>query len=223
MTKGGCHLTLRRNNWTNTLLEKPTHVDSGYFRYFQYSLHSFLFIFLLIYCGLFWTNPQSIISHNNSYMDTFLPSLNLSKLDEQDMPDTAGRSQDELTNNIPSWTASHKHTDISQPTKTYIHQLCADTGYRLEDLTSERPDFHGLEEREKESMRWMLSAQIHDDDNDDDNHEKAALPDVSICLSAILQMNIISLIVVSQLWLAVCFIENVIANQMTKRPVHPLS
>ena len=28
----------------------------------------------------------------------------------------------------------HGHTSVGQPTKTYIHQLCADTGYRLENL-----------------------------------------------------------------------------------------
>ena len=33
------------------------------------------------------------------------------------------------------WTPTYRHASVGQPVKTYIHQLCADTGYCLEDLS----------------------------------------------------------------------------------------
>ena len=35
--------------------------------------------------------------------------------------------KDKLISNGILWTPTHGHTSISQPAKTYIHQLCADT------------------------------------------------------------------------------------------------
>ena len=34
------------------------------------------------------------------------------------------------------WSRSPEHTSVGQPAKTYIHQLCADTGYCLVDFPS---------------------------------------------------------------------------------------
>ena len=39
------------------------------------------------------------------------------------------RGKDEL-----QWTSAHGHISVSQPIKTYFHQVCMDTGCRLEDL-----------------------------------------------------------------------------------------
>ena len=38
------------------------------------------------------------------------------------------------------WTPTHGHTRVGRPAKTYIYQLCADTGYRLEDLPRVKTD-----------------------------------------------------------------------------------
>ena len=43
------------------------------------------------------------------------------------------RSKDELINNILLCTPTHGQTSMGLPAKNYIHQLCADTGCRLED------------------------------------------------------------------------------------------
>ena len=32
------------------------------------------------------------------------------------------------------WTPIHGHTSFSRPEKTYIHQLCADSGCGLDDM-----------------------------------------------------------------------------------------
>ena len=43
------------------------------------------------------------------------------------------RSKEELIIDILLWTPSHRRVNAGQPAKTYIQQLCADTGYSLED------------------------------------------------------------------------------------------
>ena len=43
-------------------------------------------------------------------------------------------SRDVLIMNILSWTPTHGHISIGGPAKTYILQLCTNTGYHPEDL-----------------------------------------------------------------------------------------
>ena len=40
----------------------------------------------------------------------------------------------ELISDILLWTPSYKRAKVGQPAKTYIQQLCTDTGCSLEDL-----------------------------------------------------------------------------------------
>ena len=44
------------------------------------------------------------------------------------------RSRDELISDVPQWTPSHGRAKVGRPVRTYIQQLCADTGYSLEDI-----------------------------------------------------------------------------------------
>ena len=44
------------------------------------------------------------------------------------------RSRDELISNVLQWTSSHGRVKAGRPARTYIQQLCADTGCSLEDL-----------------------------------------------------------------------------------------
>ena len=43
-------------------------------------------------------------------------------------------SKDEFISNALLWTTTHGHTSVSQPAKTYIHQLCMNAGGRLDHL-----------------------------------------------------------------------------------------
>ena len=43
------------------------------------------------------------------------------------------RSKDELISDIFQWTPSHEQAKVGRPVRTYIQQLCADTGCSLED------------------------------------------------------------------------------------------
>ena len=44
------------------------------------------------------------------------------------------RSKDKLISDIILWTLSHEQAKAGWPARTYIQQLCADTGFNLEDL-----------------------------------------------------------------------------------------
>ena len=66
------------------------------------------------------------------------------------------RSKDELISNILLWTPSHGWAKAGWPSRTYIQQLCADTGYNLEDLPGAMDNRDGWREREIHagSLAW---------------------------------------------------------------------
>ena len=53
------------------------------------------------------------------------------------------RSRDELISDILLWTPSHGQAKAGRPTRTYIQQLCADTGCSLEALPEAMYDREG--------------------------------------------------------------------------------
>ena len=80
--------------------------------------------------------------------------------------DSAGhswRSKDELKSDVLLRTPSHGRAKVRQPAKTYIQQLCADTGCNLEDLLGAMDDGWW----EWETWKYVLAVQ-HDADADDD-------------------------------------------------------
>ena len=56
------------------------------------------------------------------------------------------RSRDELISDILLWTPSHGRAKAGQAARTYIHQLCADTGCSPEDLLEAMDDREGWKE-----------------------------------------------------------------------------
>ena len=44
------------------------------------------------------------------------------------------RSKNELKSDVLLWTPSHRQASAGQPARTYLQQLCADTGCSLDDL-----------------------------------------------------------------------------------------
>ena len=64
-------------------------------------------------------------------------------------------SKDQLITNMLLWTSSIGRAKAGWPARNYIQQLCADTGYSLEDLSGEWTiDMCG----ERGSGRFVLSA-----------------------------------------------------------------
>ncbi len=58
-----------------------------------------------------------------------------------------GRSRDELISDILLWSPSHGGAKAGRPARTYIQQLCADTGCSPEDLPEAMDDRKGWRER----------------------------------------------------------------------------
>ena len=69
------------------------------------------------------------------------------------------RSKNKLISYVLLWTPSHGHTSVRWPARTYIPQLCANTGCSLEDQPGAMDDRDEWQEREKS----MLAEQHHDD------------------------------------------------------------
>ena len=57
------------------------------------------------------------------------------------------RSKDELISDVLLWTPSHGRAKAGRPARTYIQQLCEDTGCSPEDLPEAMNDREGWRER----------------------------------------------------------------------------
>ena len=57
------------------------------------------------------------------------------------------RNRDELISDVLLWTPSHRRAKTGRPTRTYIQQLCVNTGRSLEDLPEAMDDREGWRER----------------------------------------------------------------------------
>ena len=79
------------------------------------------------------------------------------------------RSRDELISDILLWTPSHERVKAGWPARTYIQQLCADTGCDLEDLLEAMDDREGWWERVRDistdgaTWWWWFHFQFFED------------------------------------------------------------
>ena len=60
------------------------------------------------------------------------------------------RSKDKLISDALRWTPSHGRAKVGRPVRTYIQQLCADTGCSMEDLPGAMDDRDGTREQVRE-------------------------------------------------------------------------
>ena len=74
------------------------------------------------------------------------------------------RSRDELISDALLWTHTYGRAKAGRPARTYIQQLCEDTGCSPEDLPEAMND---RESGERGSGISVLAARYDDDDNDD--------------------------------------------------------
>ena len=70
-------------------------------------------------------------------------------------------SKDELISDIHPWTSSHGRAKIGRPARTYLQQLCADTGCNLEDMEGAMNDKEGQGNPCKEYDMMMMMMMIH--------------------------------------------------------------
>ena len=57
------------------------------------------------------------------------------------------RSRDEYISDVLLWAPSHGRAKAGRPARTYVYQLCEDTGYSSEDLPEAMDVTEGLRER----------------------------------------------------------------------------
>ena len=72
------------------------------------------------------------------------------------------RSKDELISDVLLWTHTYGRAKAARPARTYIQQLCEDTGYNPDDLPEAMNDRRS---GERGSGISVLAAR-HDDDDD---------------------------------------------------------
>ena len=94
-------------------------------------------------CEQYWTSLGSSTSQSSSYTATYHPLRKLSQLEEPDTQDTAGKVECDVLRRTPS----HGRAKAGRPARTYIQQLCADTGCSLKDLLEATNDREGWQER----------------------------------------------------------------------------
>ena len=97
-------------------------------------------------------NPEQVLAASNPHKTpTVRPTCPLSrklfKLGEPDMQDIAERSRDELIRDVLLWIPTHGRAKAGRPARTYIQQLCEDTGCCPEDLPKAMNDREEWRER----------------------------------------------------------------------------
>ena len=80
------------------------------------------------------------------------------------------RSRDELISDVLLWTPTHGRAKAGRPARTYIQQLCEDTGCCPEDLPRAMNDREEWRETVKGCLCYQhnMMMMICDDDDDDD-------------------------------------------------------
>ena len=61
------------------------------------------------------------------------------------------RSRDDLISDVLQWTATYGRAKAGRPARTYIQQLCEDTGCSLEDLPEAMNDWEKWRERVRDT------------------------------------------------------------------------
>ena len=91
---------------------------------------------------------------------TCLPSRKLSRLDKPDMQYTAGEAGDKLISDVLLWTPAYGRAKAGRLARTYIQQLCEDTGSSPEDLPEAMNDREKWRERVRDicagGTTWLL-------------------------------------------------------------------
>ena len=86
------------------------------------------------------------------------------------------RSRDKLISDVLLWTPTYGRAKAEQPARTYIQQLCEDTGCSLEDLPE------AMNDREKCESGSGISMQAARHDDDDSLLVKKGAEVENICL-----------------------------------------
>ena len=99
-------------------------------------------------CVQSWTSPGNNTAQDTNCTATCPLSRKLFKLDElQTCSRHCWRSRDELIRDVLLWIPTHGRAKAGRPARTYIQQLCEDTGCCPEDLPRAMNDREEWRER----------------------------------------------------------------------------
>ena len=84
-----------------------------------------------LYCEQSWTSPGGNTPQGTNYTAACLPSR---KVRRTRHAGHCWRSRDELISDVLLWTPTYGRAKAGRATRTYIQQLCEDTGCSPEDL-----------------------------------------------------------------------------------------
>ena len=98
-------------------------------------------------CKQYWTSPGGSTPQSSSTITTYHPSWKTIQVRRTRHVRHCWRSRDERISDVFLWTPSHGRAKVGRLTRTYIQQLCADTGCSLEDLLEVMDDREGWWER----------------------------------------------------------------------------
>ena len=90
-------------------------------------------------------SPGGNTPQDTNYTDTCLPSRKLYKLDEPGTQDNAGEAR--TNSSVIYFYGPPTYGQAGRPTRTYIQQLCEDTGCNPEDLPKAMNDREKWQER----------------------------------------------------------------------------
>ena len=117
-------------------------------------------------CEQYWTSPGGNTPQGTNYTANCLPSRKLYKLDEPDMQDTVGEAGTSLRD-VLLWIPTYGRAKAGRPARTYIQQLCEDTGCSPEDLPEAMNDREKWRERVRDiraSGTWLWWWYIYQQD-----------------------------------------------------------
>ena len=100
-------------------------------------------------CEQYWTSPGGNAPQSSSCTATYHLSQNYQRRTRH-----AGhcwRSRDEFISDVLLWTPSYGRTKAGRPARTYIQQLCEDTGCSSEDLLEAMNDREEWRERVRDT------------------------------------------------------------------------
>ena len=117
-------------------------------------------------------NPEQVLAATPHKTPTVRPPAPITKTIQVRRTRHAGhcwRSRDELIRDVLLWIPTHGRAKAGRPPRTYIQQLCEDTGCCPEDLPRAMND---REECERGSGISVLPARYDDDDDESENIQR---------------------------------------------------
>ena len=114
----------------------------------------------------YWTSPGGNAPTKKQLYNHLPPITKTIQVRQTSHAGHCWRSKNELISDILPWTPSHGRAKAERPGRTYIQQLCADTGYIALKTSQEQWTIDGWQESVRESCAgsatwWFLKQTLY--------------------------------------------------------------